>query len=75
MKVTKVIEEEINVSNSKRKITTEELQREVDYFRAEKILKSMFEKGIISIDEFNKITELNRKTFSPFLAEIMPLNP
>lgn len=75
MKVTKVIEEEINVSNSKRKITTEELQREVDYFRAEKILKSMFEKGIISIDEFNKITELNRKTFSPFLAEIMPLSP
>lgn len=75
MKVTKVIEEEINVSNSKRKITTEELQREVDYFRAEKILKSMFEKGLISIDEFNKITELNRKTFSPFLAEIMPLNP
>lgn len=75
MKVTKVIEEEINVSNSKRKITTEELQREVDYFRAEKILKSMFEKGLISIDEFNKITELNRKTFSPFLAEIMPLSP
>ncbi len=75
MKVTKVIEEEINVSNSKRKITTEELQKEVDYFRAEKILKSMFEKGIISIDEFNKITELNRKTFSPFLAEIMPLSP
>lgn len=75
MKVTKVIEEERYVSNSKRKITTEELQREVDYFRAEKILKSMFEKGLISIDEFNKITELNRKTFSPFLAEIMPLNP
>lgn len=74
MKVTKLIEEQIDMSNSKREITTEELQREVDYFRAEKLLKSMLEKGLITIAEFYKITELNRKTFSPFLAEIMPLN-
>nr|WP_242863401.1 SHOCT domain-containing protein [Clostridium botulinum] len=50
----------------------EELQREYDYILAQKILKSILEKGLINIDEFNKITELNRQTFSPYLAEIMP---
>jgi hypothetical protein len=50
----------------------EQLQREVDYVRAQQILTSMLEKGLITLSEFNKITELNRKTFSPLLAEIMP---
>jgi hypothetical protein len=29
---------------------------------------------LITNDEFNKITELNRQYFSPFLVEIMPKN-
>ncbi len=49
----------------------EQMQREVDYVRAQQILTSMLEKGLITLSEFNKITELNRKTFSPLLAEIM----
>ena len=53
-------------------ITQEELQREFDYYRAQQMLESMFRFGMISVDEFNKITARNRKTFSPFLAEIMP---
>ncbi len=53
-------------------VPQEQLQREVDYVRAQQILKSMLEKGLISLSEFNKITALNRKTFSPLLAEIMP---
>ena len=28
--------------------------------------------GLISLSQFNKLTALNRKSFSPFLAEIMP---
>lgn len=74
MKVTKMIEEQIESYNYKKVITNEELQMEFDYFRAEKLLKAMLEKGIINAVEFNKITNLNRQTFSPFLAEIMPLN-
>lgn len=50
----------------------EQLQREVDYVRAQQILTSMLEKGLITLSEFNKITELNRKIFSPALAQIMP---
>jgi hypothetical protein len=48
------------------------LQREFDYYRAQQMLETMFMFGMISVDEFNKITARNRKTFSPFLAEIMP---
>lgn len=74
MKVTKILEEHIKNSTPTREITTEQLQREFNYFRAERLLKTLLEKGLITPLEFNKITELNRKTFSPFLAEIMPLN-
>lgn len=73
MKVTKIIEEHIENLTPTREVTTEQLQREFDYFRAEKLLKTLLEKGLITPLEFSKITELNRKTFSPFLAEIMPL--
>ena len=52
----------------------EQLQCEVDYVMAQRILESMLSKGLISLSEFNKITALNRKTFSPALAEIMPGN-
>lgn len=38
----------------------------------QKIAKSMLDNGLISLEEYNKLTELNRQTFSPFLAEIMP---
>ena len=52
-------------------ITDEQLKREYNYCMAQKILKSMLEKDLISADEFNKITRKNRETFSPYLAEIM----
>ncbi|SUY47688.1 Uncharacterised protein [Clostridium putrefaciens] len=72
MQVTKITEEQQMPISIKKVYTQEELQREYDYILAQKILKSILEKGLISVDEFNKITELNRKTFSPYLAEIMP---
>ena len=53
-------------------ITQEQLQREYDYVLAQQLLKAMLEKELISIDEFNKITTLNRQSFSPALAQIMP---
>lgn len=52
-------------------ITQEELQREFDYYRAQQTLETMFMFGMISVDELHKISVLNRKTFSPFLSEIM----
>lgn len=52
--------------------TTEELEQEYDYYMAQKLLEKMLGTGLISVDEFNKITAKNRQTFSPFLSEIMP---
>ena len=50
--------------------TDAELQNEYDYLLAENITKKLLEKGLISVDEFNKIMEKNRRTFSPFFARI-----
>lgn len=71
MQVTKITDEQHMPISAKKLYTQEELQREYDYVLAQRILKTILEKGLISVDEFNKITELNRQTFSPYLAEIM----
>jgi uncharacterized protein YqgQ len=56
-------------------ISQEQLQHEVDYIRAQHILQFLFHKGLLSADEFAKITAVNRKTFSPVLAAILPPIP
>jgi len=62
------------INYEKKPVPQEQLQREVDYVRAQQILDSMLQNGLISLSEFNKITALNRKSFSPALAQIMPEN-
>ena len=52
--------------------TEEQFQRDVDYFRAQQITKSMLDAGLISLSQFDKLSNLNRKSFSPFLADIFP---
>lgn len=53
-------------------MTNSQMQKEADYYIAQKLLKQLLSAGLISLDEFDKITELNRKKFSPVLAKIMP---
>lgn len=48
-----------------------QLQQDYDYFKAQEIAKSMLSYGLISLDEFNNLTLLNRKSFSPIHVEIM----
>lgn len=73
-KITKISDEIIDKSVELKKVSQEQLQREFDYIQAEKLLRKMLGKGLITEMEFNKIDALNRQTFSPFLAEIMPLS-
>ena len=74
-KVTKISDEVIDKSTTAlKRVSQEQLQREFDYIQAEKLLRKMLEKGLITEVEFNKIDALNRQTFSPFLKEIMPSN-
>lgn len=70
----KISDEVIDKSIELKKMSQEQIQREFDYIQAEKLLRKMFQKGLITEAEFNKIDALNRQSFSPFLAEIMPLS-
>lgn len=62
------------VTLEKKPVSQEQLRREVDYVRAQQILGAMLDKGLISLSEFDKITALNRESFSPMLVGIMPVN-
>ena len=64
--------EDLTADSMEKIFTEEELQHEYDYFVAQHILKKLLDMGNISVDVFNKITEKNRLTFSPYLSEIMP---
>ncbi len=52
--------------------TEEQFQRDVDYYRSQIIARRMLEAGLITTAQFNRLTELNRQSFLPFLVEIMP---
>ena len=47
-----------------------ELKNEYNYLLAEHFTKKLLEKGLISVDEFNKIMAKNQESFSPFFARI-----
>ncbi len=53
-------------------IAQEEIERDINFYKAQKVTGRMLELGLISLSEFNKLTQINRDTFSPFLVEIMP---
>lgn len=53
-------------------LNKEQLQNEYNYVLAQQITKRLFEAGLITKDEFNKITAKNRESFSPLLGRIMP---
>ena len=61
----------VDANLEKKPISQEQLQHEYDYFLAQQILESMLKNRLITEDEFNKITALNRSSFSPILAQLM----
>lgn len=61
-----------HLKSAPKPLTDIELQQDYDYFMAQKTANMMLSAGLISLSEFNKLTQLNRDTFSPILAEIMP---
>lgn len=73
--VTSFSYEGIEAPSERRRLSQEQLQREVDYIRAQRILDSMLKSGLISLSEFNKITSLNRKSFSPSIGTNYALKP
>ena len=54
-----------------RYFTQKRIISDVDYYRAQQLAKSLLDTGLISEKEFNKLSAINRETFSPLFAEIM----
>ena len=38
---------------------------EIQYYQAQKLTDMLYENHLISFDEYDKLTELNRQTFTP----------
>ena len=55
-----------------RKMTPERMQQEVDYRWAQNFTEGLLKKNLITEEEFDKLSALNRESFSPYLAELMP---
>lgn len=51
-------------------MTEEQSSREVEYKMSLKLLNILLNRGIITENEYVKIDELNRQTFSPELSEV-----
>ena len=64
MQVTKIVNSEISY-NDIPKPTNTEMQNEYNFILAEQMTRKLLDKGLISVDEFNKIMAKNRRSFSP----------
>lgn len=56
-----------------RMMTKESMQKDFDYEMAQKITKNLLDKGLISIDEYDRISALNAQKFSPFYGDLMDI--
>lgn len=50
----------------------QDILNEINYHRAQKLTEQLYAEGMISFVEYDKLTALNRKTFSPFLVDLLP---
>ena len=61
----------VDLGEGPRQMTKEAMQRDYEYMMAQKFTKAMYEKGLISFGEMNRIMELNKERFHPFYKDIM----
>jgi hypothetical protein len=45
---------------------------EIGYYKAQTITELLYTKGFITFDEYDKLTEINRQTFSPMYVDLLP---
>ena len=48
---------------------------EINYYKAQVITELLYARGMITFDEYDKLTDMNRQTFSPIYAEINRSEP
>lgn len=62
---------QIELDVAPRRMTQEAMQKDFEYEMAQKMTKNLLDEGLISIDEYDRISALNREKFSPFYADLM----
>ena len=45
---------------------------EINYHKAQTITELLYKSGLISYVEYDKLTELNRRSFSPLFVDLLP---
>ena len=45
---------------------------ELNYYKAQALTELLYARDMITFDEYDKLTELNRQTFSPMYADLLP---
>ena len=50
----------------------QQIMDELNYHRAQKITETLYRSGLISFDEYNKLTQKNRRSFSPLYVDLLP---
>ena len=45
---------------------------EINYYKAQEITELLYASGMITFDEYDKLTDLNRRSFSPLYADLLP---
>lgn len=45
---------------------------EINYYKAQVITERLYANGMITFDEYDKLTALNRQSFSPLYADLLP---
>ena len=63
----------ICIDASPRRMTKESMQKDFDYEMAQKMTKNLLDQGLISIDEYDRISALNLEKFSTFYGDLMDI--
>ena len=71
MRMTQLSSENQIPNHKPSKPTKEQLQNELNFHLAEKVIMKLHEEELISLEEFNKINRLNREKFNPLLGPLM----
>ena len=50
----------------------QKIMDEIEYYKARAITELLYASGKITFDEYDKLTELNRRTFSPLFVDLFP---
>ena len=45
---------------------------ELNFYKAQALIELLYARDMITFDEYDKLTDLNRQTFSPLYADLLP---